>query len=210
MSIKKSIFWNVDTQKDFMEETGKLYVQNAEEIYPVLKKLTDFAKAEGIRVINTCDYHYINSEELSSQPDYNSTFPPHCMAGSTGAEFIRETDPESPLIIDWDADLAIFAEFDDPEKYRNVIIRKNAFDVFAGNHYTEKVLQIANPDQIFVYGVATNVCVDKAAMGLAERGLMVYVIQDAIKELPDLPLPFEKWRSHRIEMISFDEIVNYL
>ena len=210
MSNHKSLFWNVDTQEDFIDQAGKLYVQGAEAIRPVLKQITDFAKLEGIRVINTCDYHHINSNELSSIPDYETSFPQHCLAGSSGAEFISETLPESPLLIDWDLELAIFAEFDDPERFRNIVIRKDAFDVFAGNPYTEKVVQILQPDQVFVYGVTTNVCVDKAVLGLSERGIKVFVFMDAIKELPNLPLPFDNWMAKGIHMIQFADVRNYL
>jgi nicotinamidase/pyrazinamidase len=210
MSNQVTVFWNVDTQEDFIDQAGKLYVQGAEEIRPVLKQITDFAKSEGIRVINTCDYHHINSNELSSIPDYETTFPQHCLAGSSGAEFISETLPESPLVIDWDSELAIFAEFDDPERFRNIVIRKDAFDVFAGNPYTEKVVEILHPDQVFVYGVTTNVCVDRAVVGLADRGIKVYVFGDAIKELPNLPLPFEAWKAKGVEIIEFADIKKYL
>ena len=210
MDTKRSIFWNVDTQEDFVDQSGKLYVQGAEEIRPVLLKITDFARSEGIRVINTCDYHYINSQELSNAPDFVSTFPLHCMAGTSGAQFISETDPDLPLLIDWDSELGIFEELDDPQRFRNIVIRKDAFDVFVGNQYTDKILQILHPDQVFVYGVTTNVCVDKAVIGLVDRGMRVYVIKDAIKELTNLPLPFETWLSRGVEMISFAEILKYL
>jgi len=209
MSNHKTLFWNVDTQEDFIDQSGKLYVQGAEEIRPVLKQITDFAKAEGIRVVNTCDYHHINSEELSLTPDFATSFPQHCLAGSSGAEFISETLPESPILIDWDLDLAIYAEFDNPERFRNIVIRKDAFDVFTGNPYADKVVEILQPDQVFVYGVSTNVCVDKAVMGLTERGIKVYVFKDAIKELPNLPLPFETWKAKGIELISFADVKNY-
>ena len=210
MSNKQSLFWNVDTQEDFINQKGKLYVQGAEEIRPILKQITDFAKVEGIRVVNTCDYHYINSEELSPNPNFTTQFPQHCMAGTSGAEFIEETNPESPLLIDWDTELAIFSEFDDSRRFRNIVIRKDAFDVFAGNPYTEKILGILQPDQVFVYGVSTNVCVDKAVLGLAERGIKVFVFNDAIKELPNLPLPFDSWKGKGIELISFTEVRKYL
>jgi len=210
MSKNRTLFWNVDTQEDFIDQAGKLYVQGAEEIRPVLKKITEFAKDHEIRVVNTCDYHHINSNELSSVPDFEVTFPQHCLAGSSGAEFISETMPESPVLIDWDSELGIFAEMDDPKRYRNIVIRKDAFDVFEGNPSAEKVVQILNPKKVFVYGVSTNVCVDKAVVGLSERGIKVYVFEDAIKELPNLPLPYESWKEKGVEMIPFADVVKYL
>ncbi len=210
MKIKNTLFWNVDTQEDFISPDGKLYSKGAEEIRPILKEVTDYATTLGVRVINTCDYHHINSREISADPDFKSSFPPHCMAGTSGAAFVAETTPESPLLIDWEYELGIFAELDDPERFRNIVIRKDDFDPFIGNPYTEKIVQILNPDQIFVYGVYTNVCVDKAVMGLATRGFKVYVLEDAIKELPSLPLPYDKWKHIGVERIFFSEIGKYL
>ncbi len=210
MIKSNSFFWNVDTQEDFIDPGGKLYVEGAETIRPLLKRITELAKKEGARVINTCDYHYINAVEISDNPDFITKFPPHCMAGTAGAAFISETEPESPLIVDWDAELAIIPEFNDAERFRNIVIRKNEFDVFAGNPYTEKILEILHFNKVFVYGVTTNICVDNAVMGLAERKFKVYVIMDAIKELPNLPLPFDRWKANGVQMITFDAIRKYL
>ena len=204
------IFWNVDTQVDFMEPDGKLYVQGAEEIRPLLEKITRFASEHNLRVVNTADYHLVNSAELSNHPDFVNTFPPHCMAESKGAMYIPETDPERPIIIDWNQELILDSRFDNPERFRNILIRKDAFDVFAGNPYTEKVLDIIQPDRVFVYGVTTNVCVDQAVTGLAERGKEVFVFSDAIKELPNIPLPFEKWKKLGVTMIPFSDVGKYM
>jgi nicotinamidase/pyrazinamidase len=209
MDKSKILFWNVDTQVDFIEPQGKLYVPKAEEIRPVLRKITDFARLERIRVISTCDWHHINSTELSRNPDYITSFPEHCMAGTYGAEFIPETLPEFPNVFDWDVTLGILPELDDAEKYLNIVIRKDAFDVFAGNPHTDKIIQMINPGRVFVYGVTTNVCVDQVVTGLAERGLKVYIFEDAIKELPNIPLPYLKWRNMGIELISFANVREY-
>ena len=210
MSENSILFWNVDTQEDFIDPDGKLYVQGAESIRAHLQKITELAKHKKIRVVNTCDYHQINALEISDNPDYITKFPPHCMAGSAGADFISETEPESPLIFDWDTELAVIAELDNPVRFRNIVIRKNAFDVFEGNRYTDQILQILNPDKVFVYGVTTNICVDNAVVGLTERGIKVYVVKDAIKELPDLSLPFDTWKEKGVKMIPFSDLESYL
>ena len=91
----KTIFWNVDTQKDFMDKDGKLYIQGAELIKPNLKRLTDLAKKYQITVINTGDYHDKTSKEISNTPDFKTTFPSHCMENTEGYKFIDETKPNS-------------------------------------------------------------------------------------------------------------------
>jgi nicotinamidase/pyrazinamidase len=204
------LFWNVDTQIDFIEPTGKLYVKGAEKLKPVLGKITKFASENQIRVINTCDFHLINSFELSSHPDFKTTFPEHCMAGTRGAEYIAETKPELPAIVDWMTQLAILPQLANARQFRNIVIRKDAFDVFEGNPYTYKILNLIRPDKVFVYGVSTNVCVDKAVYGLAKLGYKVYVLEDAIKELPKIPLPFKHWKELGVKMIDFGKIKKYL
>ncbi len=210
MDVQRVLFWNVDTQIDFINPEGKLYVSGAEKLKPVWAKITRFAKTHQVRVINTMDYHYINSAELSVYPDFQKSFPQHCMAGTSGARYIEETIPECPVIFEWDKTYHLHEDFDDPVNNRNIVIRKDAFDVFEGNCNTENLLKYLNPDKIFVYGVTTNVCVDKAVVGLANRGYHVFVLEDAIKELSTLPLPFKAWDQLGVKRIRFAEIEQYL
>jgi len=102
MFKKELLFWNVDTQFDFMNSIGKLYVPGSEEILPVLKYITSLAKEKNIQVVNTADHHYPDAKELSDSPDFIKTFPPHCMANTGGADYMKETQPESPFVVQWD------------------------------------------------------------------------------------------------------------
>ena len=206
MDLSNWLFWNVDTQIDFVYPRGKLYVQGAEELRPQWKELTELAKENLIRVVNTADYHYPNSAELDSSPDFVNTFPEHCMAGTRGADYIRETDPEDSLIFDWDKEYLITPELFNTEDHRNFIIRKDAFDVFEGNPMTDTILKQLNPETVVVYGVTTNVCVDAAVKGLVKKVKKVYVIKDAIKELPNIPLPFDAWKKKGVEMITLAKL----
>lgn len=206
MDLTNWLFWNVDTQIDFVYPRGKLYVEGAEELRPHWKELTQLAKDNAIRVVNTADYHYANSPELDSNPDFINTFPEHCMANTRGADYIRETDPEDSLIFDWDKEYLITPELFARDKSRNFIIRKDAFDVFDGNPMTETILKQLNPETVVIYGVTTNVCVDAAVKGLVKRVNRVIVVEDAIKELPNIPLPFDTWISKGVEMITLKKL----
>lgn len=207
----KILFWNVDTQKDFMNKDGKLYVQGAEEILPNLKKLTDYAKQHNIPVVNTGDYHTTSSIELSEEPDFKTTFPRHCMVGTSGLEFVEETYPPS-------RDKSYYTvNYTDKEltpaikRAQNIVIYKDAFDVFAGNPHTENILKALQPDLVIVYGVATNVCVNFAVLGLQKRKIKTLVVEDAIKGLPNLPLDpiFEEWdKQSVIRVITHDVLEN--
>lgn len=208
MNFSDWLFWNVDTQFDFVSPQGKLYVPGAEMLKPNWAKLTQLAKSKSISVVNTADWHHQNSAELSSNPDYVTTFPQHCMANTVGAEFIKETNPENPLVINWDKEIQINSEIINQKKFRNYTIRKDAFDVFKGNPFTEEILILLSPKTVIVYGVTTNVCVNDAVVGLAQRVKRVIVIENAIKELPKIPLPFEAWKKLGVELIQLDEVVS--
>lgn len=207
----KPVFWNVDTQYDFMRPDGKLSIPGAAAIETNLRYLTMIAASNNIYVVNTADWHTQESRELSATPDFKTTFPQHCLAGTKGAEFIDATRPAFPYVIDWrDASF-------DPAKVKehfDIVIYKDNFDVFnaAGAPHTEKVLDALNPRRAIVYGVATNVCVDFAVKGLLQRGLQVYVPTDAIKELPGSPLEavLDSWKKEGAKLIRTDEVLKYI
>jgi nicotinamidase/pyrazinamidase len=220
----RTIAWNVDTQYDFMRPDGKLYVQGAETIEPKLYTLTAIFALSRTPVVNTADWHNEASTELSTTPDYITTFPPHCMQDTGGAEYVRATRPHNPLELYWaesdgffdsnPRDRSIFEI--NVESYlsqggRNFVLYKDHFDVFEGTKAADPLLSILKPDRVFVYGVATNVCVNYAVQGLVERGLEVYVVTDAIKELPNLSLEtiLESWKEQGVHLTTVDEVRSY-
>jgi len=198
----KTIFWNVDTQYDFMRPDGKLHVPKAEQIEDNLARLTKLAEVKGIQVVNTADWHKRNSSELSDNPDFVNTFPPHCLQDTKGAEYVPATDPKEPYKVEWEKGTLNLEEL----TKRNIVIYKDKFDVFTGNPKTDQIVKAINPNRVVVYGVATNVCVDYAVRKLLERGVEVYVPTDAIKELPNLPLPYENWQRDGAVLTQTDEI----
>lgn len=210
MDFSNWLFWNVDTQKDFVEPDGKLYVQGAEKLKPKWQILTQLAGKNSVRVVNSADHHFYNSPELDSNPDFIKTFPEHCLAGTEGAEYVEETNPEDPIIFDWNKEYLVTPEMLESENYRNFIIRKDAFDVFSGNAWTKKILKMLHPETVVVYGVTTNVCVDYAVKGLNRRVKNVIVIEDAIKELPEIPLPFDKWKEKGVKMMQLDDFIKMI
>ena len=208
--IKKEelLFWCVDCQEDFMLPEGKLYIKDAEKIIPNLATLTRIAKEENIKVINTADWHYNDSKELSSTPDFVNTFPQHCMANTKGAEFIDATKCEDALLVDYKHEKAPNAQM--IMNSREIIILKDAFDVFQGNPFTRSIVSNIAPRAIFVYGVATNVCVNQAILGLVALKQNVVVIKDAIKELPNIPFDFSIWKEKGVKFATTEDLEKML
>src|SRR5687768_17135616 len=96
----KTIFWDVDTQYDFMKADGLLYVPDSEAIIPALAALTDHAHQRGIPIVASADDHAPHHRELHDTPDFRETFPPHCMRGTPGQAKIAETTLRNPLVIE--------------------------------------------------------------------------------------------------------------
>jgi nicotinamidase/pyrazinamidase len=207
----KTIFWNVDTQYDFMRNDesykGKLAIPGARTIEGNLARLTKLAEEKGIVVVNTADWHTNESEEISKNPDFIKTFPEHCMKYTKGAEFVLATNPKNPYVISWQQE-----GFDKNRVLtsRNLVLYKDKFDVFTGTPHAEEIVRLLKPKRAIVYGVATNVCVNCAVKGLLERKIQVYVPTDAIKELPNLPLPYENWQRNGAILTTTNEVYRIL
>lgn len=202
----KSIFWMVDVQNDFMKKGGSLYIEGAEKIIPnLVANLKTFTDLNYSRIF-TMDWHFENSEELSSEPNFETTFPNHCMAESEGAKLITEIAekiPEDTEVINWN-EFYNYQDLCEISKNKDIILTKDKFDIFAGNPFADKLIEILKLDVAYVCGVATNVCVDFAVMGLLERGVKVYVLTTAIKGLPNLPVSdiVDKWVSNGATLIN--------
>jgi nicotinamidase/pyrazinamidase len=204
------IFWDVDTQYDFMRGDGKLYVPGAEEIIPRLAALTEAAHRCGIRIVASADDHVPGHRELSDQPDYRETFPPHCMRGTPGQRKIPETALKDPLVIEPDPA--------DPEALKarvrqhdgDILFHKHWFDVFT-NPNVEPVLDELDPERIVLYGVALDVCNRYAIEGLLERRPQsrLYAVRDAMKPIDasraeDL---VKSWQARGVRLVSTEEAV---
>jgi len=177
MVSRSVIFWEVDTQADFMLPGGKLYVPGAEKLIPNLSRLANAARDNRVILLGDACFHTANDPEFER-------FPPHCVRGTPGAEIIPEGRADRVLFIANRRDAIVPQELDN---YQQVILEKQTLDVF-DNPNTPVVLERAerftDPDaEIFVFGVVTEYCVRLAAKGLAERGRRVALVCDAIETL---------------------------
>jgi nicotinamidase/pyrazinamidase len=194
------ILWDVDTQVDFVLPTGKLYVPGAEEAIPAMRRLVEAARRAGIVHVASADDHELTDEEISESPDFASTYPPHCLRGTRGAQKIPETEQEGPVPLT----LAPV-----PDRYlhgREFLLLKKSFDVFTNPH-TDRLLQRLEPDEIVLFGVATDVCNDAAIRGLVERGLRVRFVEDAARGLDESRVAacIAAWRDAGVQFTTSDE-----
>jgi len=168
---KRTIFWDADTQYDFMMPNGKLYMEGADQIIPAVSDVRAIALDHGCSIIASQDWHSMNNPEISEQPDYKTTFPPHCMSGTPGAARVGylgtlpidyvDLEPRNPGEME---------ELVQPDQF-HIVIRKEAISAFS-NPNTIRLLEPANPGRIVVFGVALDVCVEDTLRKLARYLLL--------------------------------------
>jgi nicotinamidase/pyrazinamidase len=203
--MSRTILWDVDTQVDFMLPDGKLYVPGAEQTAPAMRKLVEAVRAAGVVHVASSDDHELTDDEISEEPDFQTTYPPHCLRGTHGARKVPETDQEDPVPIG----LEVL-----PEHYlrgREFLILKKHFDVFT-NPNTDRLLTALDPDEIIVFGVATDVCDDAAIRGFLHRGRRVRFVEDAARGLDEgrVATCTAAWREGGVEFTTVDQVVQSL
>jgi nicotinamidase/pyrazinamidase len=172
MVSREHILWEVDTQADFMLPGGKLYVPGAEKLLPNIRRLTDVARQNRVFLVSHGCFHAPNDPEFR-------VFPPHCVKGTAGAEFVPEALTSRILRLPNEPSAEIP---DDLFSYQQILLEKQTLDIFESWH-AEALLQRVGDAEFFVFGVVTEYCVNFAAKGLLQRGKRVSIVQDAIETL---------------------------
>lgn len=166
-----TVFFDVDTQLDFLYPAGSLYVPGAEAVVPSLAQLNRFAAAHGRMVISTTDAH------LEDDPEFKS-WPAHCVAGTLGQHKPATTVLEKRVVVPDQPGAVIL------DGAQQIILEKRSLDCFLALHLPE-ILRKTGADRYVVYGVVTEVCVRFAAMGLLETGARVELVTDAVRHLSE-------------------------
>ncbi len=170
----KTIFFDVDTQLDFISPAGALYVPGAEEIAGSLEALTRFADKNGIQIISTVDAHTENDPEFQ-------IWKPHCVAGTQGQQKVSGTLLRAPLVID-SRPGSLQAVSSGISSAPQIVVEKRQLDVFS-NGNLHSLLERIRAERYVVYGLVTEYCVGSAAFGLLERKAHVELVVDAVKSL---------------------------
>ena len=149
-----------DVQNDFCEG-GALAVTGGAALAGAINAYLD-GSAEYRHVVATQDFHIDPGDHFAVHPDYISSWPPHCLADTVGAEFHPALDTG----------------------WFEAVFRKGAYDAgysgFSG--HDERGTTLADwlrqrgVDQVDVVGIATDHCVRRTAEDAARRGLATRVL----------------------------------
>jgi len=180
------VFFDVDTQNDFMKKDGALYVPGAEELIPVIGELTSLALRHGIQIVGSVDEHYGDEKHRSMESElqrWGGPFPDHCMMTSTnikiptnGSRKVNEDlffGYERRIRWTGGMDSAVFIDGNP------ILFSKQTYDVFTHQNLVP-TLKSFNVTEAYVFGVATDYCIQAAVLGLRKMAIDTYIIEDAI------------------------------
>jgi len=214
---------------------GRLYVkrptqtdiEGSQRLRPLLGALVATSRAAQIPVVLTADWHTMESPEIDANtPNFQTTFPPHCMGGETddalqaGARIIADIELLRPVVLPatQSAAVAMLAtEYAIAAQYP-LLVQKDQFSVFTGTEGVDGVLGALQraaasrgaPLEIVVCGVASDVCVKAAVEGFLARGIQVRALEDAMEGLDVVPREtlFAEWASAGVQMDTASQWMN--
>ena len=152
----------VDVQNDFLPG-GSLAVPEGDQILtPIKRWLAEFIRA-GLPVFVTRDWH---PTDHCSFRAHGGPWPPHCVAGTGGAQF------PSGLGLERDPRITVISKGTSPEA--------DAYSGFEGTDLHAR-LQSAGVRRLFVGGLATDYCVLNTVLDARRLGYEVELLERAIR-----------------------------
>ena len=151
-----------DVQNDFCEG-GSLAVAGGAAVARAISEYMAGGPGYG-HVVATKDFHIDPGAHFSDHPDYAASWPPHCVAGTAGAEFHPNLDTTSVE--------AVFRKGQHAPAYSGFEGTDEAGTPLAD------WLRQHDVDQVDVVGIATDYCVHATAADAARAGFATRVLLD--------------------------------
>ena len=184
----KSIVWDVETQNDFIMPDGTLSVPGAYEMMENFGKAIYHFQKKGIITLGSVDAH-TGPELIPGTKD--QYFPLHCIKGTKGQQKIASTQGDILYMSDNKyTDDALDLVVNEVMDGRRVYIEKQEFSLLANPNATDLIEKLG-VEEVYLMGVATNICVKEAFDAFKDMQKKVYLIHSAIKGL-DIPDNTEK------------------
>ena len=152
----------VDVQNDFCEG-GSLAVAGGAAVAAAISEYLAGPEGTGYEhVIASRDYHIDPGDHFSSHPDFAGSWPPHCVAGTPGAQFHPQLDTRHvEAVFSKGAHAAAYSAFESTDD--------------AGTPLADW-LRERDVDALDVVGIATDYCVRATALDAARAGFATQVL----------------------------------
>ncbi len=152
----------VDVQNDFCEG-GSLAVPGGTAVARAISERLA-AGHDYAHVVATKDFHVDPGAHFSDHPDYAASWPPHCVAGTPGADFHPDLDTGAvETVFTKGAHAAAYSGFEGADE--------------AGTPLADW-LRARGVDEVDVAGIATDYCVHATAADAARAGFATRVLLD--------------------------------
>lgn len=157
----------VDVQNDFCEG-GSLGVAGGSDVAAAITELIGQAPAGYRHVVATRDHHIDPGDHFSDHPDYVSSWPPHCVAGTEGIGF----HPNFAPVVASGAIDAVFEKGAYTAAY-------SGFEGADENGVSlADWLRARRITEVDVVGIATDHCVRATALDAVREGFAAVVLLD--------------------------------
>jgi nicotinamidase/pyrazinamidase len=151
----------VDVQNDFCEG-GSLGVAGGSAVAAAISAYLAASGDGYAHVVASRDYHIDPGDHFSDHPDFAGTWPPHCVAGTPGAEFHPDLDTgRFETVFSKGAYAAAYSGFEGADE--------------AGRPLAAW-LRERGVDTLDVAGIATDYCVRATALDAAREGFATRVL----------------------------------
>ncbi len=150
----------VDVQNDFLPG-GALGVPAGEEVIAPLNRCIGLFERRRLPVFATRDWH---PPHHSSFREQGGPWPPHCIAGTRGAEFASQ--------LRLPPDVRVISKATRPQA--------DAYSGFEGTDLAAQLSDLARR-RVFIGGLATDYCVRATALDALSHGLQAVVLSDAVR-----------------------------
>lgn len=155
----------VDVQNDFCPG-GSLAVPEGDRVVPVLNEYIEAFRRRGLPVYASRDWH---PEETRHFQAGGGPWPPHCVAGTPGADFHPE------LALPEDATVVSKGTAPSDDGY-------SAFEAETEvGEGLESSLRARGVRRLFVGGLATDYCVRASVLDAARQGFQPVLLLDAVR-----------------------------
>ena len=180
----------VDVQNDFADPSGSLYVQDGEQVVPIVDREIDRAQEAGVPVVYTKDWHPPDTPHFA---EYGGKWPVHCVRDTWGAEL----HPDLKVVGE------IIHKATGPE---------DGYSGFSVTHLPtgerretglEQLLRESGVDHVVIAGLATDYCVKETALDAVRKGFDAEVLTGATRPVEVEPGDGDR-ALHEIELAGVE------
>jgi nicotinamidase/pyrazinamidase len=151
----------VDVQNDFCEG-GSLAVEGGTAVAAAISRYLAADGGSYAHVVASRDYHVDPGAHFSGEPDFSASWPPHCVVGTTGAQFHPDFDTSRvDAVFSKGGYTAAYSAFEGTDEAGTPLVTW---------------LRERGIEELDVIGIATDYCVRATALDAARQGLATRVL----------------------------------